>query len=120
MEPTSGSRTGAPSRSTPFRGPGWIAARLAIAYVGACVVETVVFFETTGGHADVPFTMFPDYLVVAPLVPVLVASNLRLGIAALEVVSTLLFLASFAALWLGTGALLRRAGALLQGAGRGP
>ncbi len=69
-------------------------------YLVAGAVETTVFSVVRGGHADVPFTEFPGFLVLSPLVPVGLVQSLLEQFAALEFVSTLLFIVVFVSLWL--------------------
>lgn len=83
--------------------------RTILAYLLASIVLTAVFFEVGGGHADVPFTLFPGYLVVAPVLPVLVICSLGFGGSGTELVSLVAFVVTFVAVWLGAGALLRNA-----------
>ncbi len=73
--------------------------RLIAAYLVAAVAETVVFFEWTGGHADVPLSMFPDYLVLAPLVPVGMLPGLAERPYALAWGSTVVFVVVLAGAW---------------------
>jgi hypothetical protein len=85
--------------------------RTVIAYLLASIVLTVLFFEVGGGHADVPFTMFPGYFVVAPVLPVLVTVlviwHLREARGS-ELLSLVAFVVAFVAAWFGTGALRAR------------
>jgi hypothetical protein len=80
--------------------------RTVIAYLVSSFVHAIIFFEVGGGHADVPFTTFPDYLVVAPALPVLAIWDLREHVRTIEFLSLAAFVATFVAVWFGTGALL--------------
>lgn len=82
-------------------------ARMVIAYLLASIALTIVFFEAGGGHADVPFTMFPDYFVVAPVLPVLVLANLG-RVRGTDVLSLVAFVVTLVAVWVVTGTLSAR------------
>ncbi|GAO03126.1 hypothetical protein [Anaeromyxobacter sp. PSR-1] len=72
-----------------------------MAYLASGVVETIVFSEMRGGgHPDAPLTMFPDYLLLSPAVPVLVGYDLVAQFAPLELVATCVFVACFVVSWL--------------------
>jgi hypothetical protein len=91
----------------PRRSPSRLArvARFALAYAVAAVVETVVAFSwPRAGHADVPLTMFPDYLVLAPIVPPLFAWDSIVDPHARAWVSTAVFVACIVAVWFATAA----------------
>ncbi len=89
--------------------------RFVVAYLVAATVETVVFCEWRGGHADVPFTTFPDYLAIAPLVPVLVGGDLGSKANALAIASTAVFGAVLVAVWVAIGRARARRGHVAPG-----
>lgn len=76
--------------------------RLVLAYLLAGLVGTVVLFGRGGGHADVPLTMWPEYLLLAPVLPILVAARLAPPLRAREVMSAAAFIATFVLAWIGT------------------
>ncbi|WP_242354784.1 MULTISPECIES: hypothetical protein [unclassified Anaeromyxobacter] len=78
-----------------------------IAYLLASIALTIVYFEAGGGHADVPFTTFPDYFVVAPVLPVLVLADLG-RVRGTDVLSLAAFVVTLVAVWVVTGALIAR------------
>jgi hypothetical protein len=84
------------------------AARIVIAYLASSVAFTILFFELGGGHADVPFTMFPDYFVVAPVLPVLAVLQLPSQLRTSELLSIAGFVATFVLTWIGMAALRAR------------
>lgn len=84
------------------------AARIVIAYVVSSIVYAILFFELGGGHADVPFTMFPDYLVVSPVLPVFALFDIPSQPGAREILSIVAFMLTFVVIWLGTGSLRPR------------
>ncbi|WP_248354761.1 hypothetical protein [Anaeromyxobacter oryzae] len=79
-----------------------------IAYLASSVAFTVLFFELGGGHADIPFTMFPDYFVVAPVLPVLAIVMGWSQMQASDLLSVAAFVATFALTWIGTAVGARR------------
>jgi hypothetical protein len=74
--------------------------RAATFYLLAAAVETTVFSLTRPSHADVPFTRFPEFLILSPVAPFLIAQSLLERPAVLEAVSTLVFVVVFVSLWL--------------------
>ncbi len=79
------------------------AGQVVVAYLGASVIETIVFSEGMGGHADVPFTQFPGYLLWTPLVPGVVLIDMFEQYSSLHLVSTGIFVVCFIASWVAYG-----------------
>ncbi|MGB8933391.1 MAG: hypothetical protein WCC48_19265 [Anaeromyxobacteraceae bacterium] len=53
--------------------------RIVASYLAAGLVMTVVFFAGTEGHADVPFSEFPEWLILTPVMPVWTLDHLFTG-----------------------------------------
>jgi hypothetical protein len=71
-----------------------------VAYLMAGIVETIVFSEMRGGgHPDAPLSRFPEYLLLAPVVPIWTASDLVARHSSLDLVSTGVFIVCFVAAW---------------------
>lgn len=85
--------------------------RFLLAYVPASLVASVVLYEGGAGHADVPFTTFPEYLLVAPLVPVPLVVGMIWVREAEYFIAAAVLAVVFASVWIAAGALSRRIGA---------
>jgi hypothetical protein len=71
-----------------------------VAYLTSGVVETIVFSELRGGgHADAPLSRFPEYLVLAPVMPIWTAIGLFQTRSRLDLASTGVFVICFIASW---------------------
>ena len=77
------------------------AGQVIVSYAVASVVETVAFSEIRGGgHPDAPLTMFPEYLVLAPVMPFLLVADFLRTYWWLDVVSTGVFVGCFVGTWI--------------------
>ncbi len=73
---------------------------LSVAYLVPAIIETIALSELHGaGHPDAPASQFPEYLVFAPLVPVVVVINFFEAHSRLALASTGLFVVGFIASW---------------------
>jgi hypothetical protein len=79
--------------------------RVVACYLAAGLAMTVAWFAGTAGHADAPFTQFPDWLMWTPVSPVLLPGILFdptvREVSARAVVALLLGPVTFVLAWLG-------------------
>lgn len=65
------------SGSDRMRGVALALVKLLLAYVVAGAISVMYVMRSNfGGHADIPFSGFPEFLVWSPLAPALIASEM--------------------------------------------
>ncbi len=82
--------------------------RVVAAYLPSSLIETIVFSELRGWHAGVPLSRFPDYLLLAPVLPLYVLDAIRTNSTTIERLSAWTFITTFVAIWVLQGLVIGR------------
>lgn len=79
------------------------AIRVLVAYLVAGLAAAIALFGWGGGHADVPLTTWPEYLVLVPVAPVVILGRLTPPVQVRDAIGAGAFVLTFGLVWLFTG-----------------
>jgi hypothetical protein len=83
-------------------------ARWVVAYLVAGLAAVVALFGGGGGHADVPLTTWPGYLVLVPIAPIVLLGRLTPPIQLRDLIGAGAFVLTFGLVWLRMGSVSKR------------